>query len=197
MTSRFFAAFTDFTNAVTALPEAFIIVSGRTRTALSLPILPFVTSALLFPLKTNSSSPSLLATSSTAFLPALCRVFSYSFPGFPRPTITSAMVRILSRSEPVSIETCALQTVAYNARMSDTWKGLLKDLFTLVLLIVVVVIPIRMFVISPFVVDGDSMHPTFQNLDYLVIDELIYNFKSPERGDVIVFRYPGNPSVFS
>ncbi|TSC64109.1 MAG: signal peptidase I [Parcubacteria group bacterium Gr01-1014_91] len=80
--------------------------------------------------------------------------------------------------------------------MSDTWKGLLKDLFTLVLLIVVVVIPIRMFVISPFVVDGDSMHPTFQNLDYLVIDELIYNFKSPERGDVIVFRYPGNPSVF-
>lgn len=80
--------------------------------------------------------------------------------------------------------------------MSDTWKGLLKDLFTLVLLIVVVVIPIRVFVISPFVVDGESMHPTFGNLDYLIIDEILYNFKAPARGDVIVFRYPINPSVF-
>jgi signal peptidase I len=93
-------------------------------------------------------------------------------------------------------KTCAPETVAYNAPMSDTGKGLLKDLFTLAFLIIVVVIPIRVFIISPFVVDGESMHPTFENLDYLVIDELIYDFQSPARGDVIVFRYPGNPSVF-
>lgn len=80
--------------------------------------------------------------------------------------------------------------------MSDTWKGLLKDLFTLALLIVVVVIPIRLFVVSPFVVDGDSMYPTFENLDYLVIDEFLYRFRAPERGDVIVFRYPNDPSIF-
>jgi signal peptidase I len=80
--------------------------------------------------------------------------------------------------------------------MSDTGKGLLKDLFTLAFLIVVVVIPIRVFIISPFVVDGDSMHPTFQNLDYLIIDEIIYSFTSPARGDVVVFRYPLKPSVF-
>lgn len=80
--------------------------------------------------------------------------------------------------------------------MSDTWKGLLKDLFTLAFLVVVVVIPIRVFIASPFIVDGDSMHPTFKNLDYLIIDEFIYNFKTPSRGDVIVFRYPGNPSIF-
>lgn len=80
--------------------------------------------------------------------------------------------------------------------MSDTWKGLLKDLFTLAFLVVVVVIPIRVFIVSPFIVDGDSMHPTFKNLDYLIIDEFIYNFKTPSRGDVIVFRYPGNPSIF-
>jgi signal peptidase I len=80
--------------------------------------------------------------------------------------------------------------------MSDTGKGLLKDLFTLAFLIVVVVIPIRVFIISPFVVDGESMHPTFENLDYLIVDEAIYSLSSPVRGDVIVFRYPGNPSVF-
>ena len=80
--------------------------------------------------------------------------------------------------------------------MNDTWKGLLKDLFTLALLIVVVVIPIRLFVISPFIVDGESMHPTFENLNYLIVDELLYDFKAPARGEVIVFRYPENPSVF-
>jgi len=84
----------------------------------------------------------------------------------------------------------------YNAHMQDTGKGLLKDLFMLALLIVIVVIPIRVFVVSPFIVDGESMHPTFRNLDYLVVDELVYNFRSPERGDVIVFRYPNNPSIF-
>ena len=80
--------------------------------------------------------------------------------------------------------------------MKDTGKGLLKDLFTLAFLIVVVVIPIRVFIISPFVVDGASMHPTFENLDYLIVDEFIYYFRAPARGDVIVFRYPGNPSIF-
>ncbi len=81
-------------------------------------------------------------------------------------------------------------------RMNDSGKGLLKDLFTLALLIVIVVIPIRVFVASPFVVDGESMHPTFENLDYLIIDELVYDFHAPQRGDVIVFRYPNDPSIF-
>ncbi len=80
--------------------------------------------------------------------------------------------------------------------MKDTGKGLLKDLFTLAFLIIVVVIPIRVFIVSPFVVDGASMHPTFKHLDYLIIDEFLYYFKTPERGDVIVFRYPSNPSIF-
>ena len=72
----------------------------------------------------------------------------------------------------------------------------MKDLFTLALLIIVVVIPLRAFVVSPFVVDGESMHPTFENLDYLIVDELAYDFSAPARGDVIVFRYPGDPSIF-
>lgn len=80
--------------------------------------------------------------------------------------------------------------------MNDTGRGLVKDLFILALLIIIVVIPLRVFVVSPFVVDGESMHPTFENLDYLIVDELVYDFAKPARGDVIVFRYPKNPSIF-
>jgi signal peptidase I len=80
--------------------------------------------------------------------------------------------------------------------LQGTGKNLLKDIFILALLIIVVVVPIRLFVISPFVVDGESMEPTFQNLDYLIVDELAYDFHAPARGDVIVFRYPLDPSIF-
>ena len=40
------------------------------------------------------------------------------------------------------------------------------------------------------------MSPTFENLDYLIIDEISYRFIEPARGDVIVFHYPLNPSIF-
>jgi signal peptidase I len=72
----------------------------------------------------------------------------------------------------------------------------LKEIFTLVILAVLIVVPVRIFIAQPFVVEGLSMYPTFKDKDYLIIDEVSYRFSNPSRGDVIVFRYPGNPSVF-
>ena len=34
------------------------------------------------------------------------------------------------------------------------------------------------------------MDPSFENGDYLIIDEISYRFKAPERGEVIVFKFP-------
>ena len=64
----------------------------------------------------------------------------------------------------------------------------------IVLIALIIVVPIRVFVFQPFFVKGQSMEPNFHNSDYLIIDELTYRFKAPERGDVIVFKYPNNPS---
>ena len=74
--------------------------------------------------------------------------------------------------------------------------GALKEIATFIVLAVIIVLPIRLFVAQPFVVEGESMHPTFESGDYLIVDELTYHFAAPKRGDVIVFRYPGDPSVF-
>ena len=57
-------------------------------------------------------------------------------------------------------------------------------------------IPIRLFVAQPFIVSGASMVPTFQNGQYLIIDELTYHFQHPNRGDVVVFRYPKDKTQF-
>ena len=74
--------------------------------------------------------------------------------------------------------------------------GALKETLTFLILAVIIVVPIRLFIAQPFVVEGESMHPTFENADYLIVDELVYRFHTPQRGEVIVFRLPGDPNKF-
>lgn len=61
-------------------------------------------------------------------------------------------------------------------------------------IVLVVVIPFRLYVAKPFIVEGASMYPTFKNGHYLIVDEVTYRFKEPERGSVLVFKYPKDPS---
>jgi signal peptidase I len=61
-----------------------------------------------------------------------------------------------------------------------------------IVLAVVIVLPVRYFLIQPFNVVGASMQPNFENSDYLIIDELSYRFHEPVRGEVVVFHPPGN-----
>lgn len=48
---------------------------------------------------------------------------------------------------------------------------------------------IRYFLFKPFYVKGASMEPNFHESEYLIIDELSYRFREPERGEVIVFKH--------
>ncbi len=70
------------------------------------------------------------------------------------------------------------------------------ELIKIFLLAMVIIVPIRYFLVQPFFVRGASMEPTFLDGEYLVIDELSYRLREPERGEVIVFRYPQSPSQF-
>lgn len=68
------------------------------------------------------------------------------------------------------------------------------EILKIVIIALAIVIPIRYFLFQPFFVRGQSMEPNFENGDYLIIDELSYRFSDPKRGDVVVFKYPNNPS---
>ena len=59
-----------------------------------------------------------------------------------------------------------------------------------------IILPIRYYLVQPFFVKGASMEPSFEDGDYLLIDEISYRFSEPARGDVIVFRYPEDRSQF-
>ncbi|GMQ95124.1 MAG: signal peptidase I [Patescibacteria group bacterium] len=64
------------------------------------------------------------------------------------------------------------------------------------ILAILIVLPIRIYIAQPFIVNGSSMDPTFATGEYLIVDELSYRLGSPERGDVVILRYPRDPSKF-
>ena len=70
------------------------------------------------------------------------------------------------------------------------------DLVKILIIALVIIVPFRMFVAEPFVVAGSSMLPNFHNHDYLIIDRLSYITGNPRRGDVIVLKFPKDPSQF-
>ncbi|MFH1462646.1 MAG: signal peptidase I [bacterium] len=68
------------------------------------------------------------------------------------------------------------------------------EIAKIAIIALVIVVPIRYFVFQPFFVKGQSMEPNFENGDYLIVDEISYRFQDPQRGEVIVFKYPNDPS---
>lgn len=65
-----------------------------------------------------------------------------------------------------------------------------------VIVSLIIIFIVRSFVIQPFFVKGSSMEPNFEDGDYLIVNEIGYRFEEPKRGEVIIFRYPNDPSEF-
>lgn len=70
------------------------------------------------------------------------------------------------------------------------------EVIKVVLVSLAIVVPIRYFLIQPFSVKGESMMPNFQEGNYLIVDELSYRFNPPQRGDVVVFKFPYDKSQY-
>jgi len=75
-------------------------------------------------------------------------------------------------------------------------ESFLKEVLSFGAIALLIVLPIRIFIAQPFVVSGSSMDPTFENGQYLIVDQTTYHFNEPKRGDVVIFRYPKDPSKF-
>jgi len=74
--------------------------------------------------------------------------------------------------------------------------GVVDDVVKFALIALLIVLPIRIFIAQPFIVRGASMEPTFESNEYIIVDQLTYRFEEPERGDVIILKYPKDESVF-
>lgn len=69
-----------------------------------------------------------------------------------------------------------------------------KDWIISILIAVILAFFIRYFIVELYAVEGPSMRPTLLNGERLIVNKYIYRFNQPERGEIIVFRYPSDPS---
>jgi len=73
--------------------------------------------------------------------------------------------------------------------------------------VLLIVFLLRGFVVEPFRIPSGSMLPTLYIGDFILVNKFVYgirlpvidkkiiNISEPKRGDVVVFRYPRNPSI--
>lgn len=70
---------------------------------------------------------------------------------------------------------------------SESWEWIKAVAVALILAIV-----IRGFFFAPIVVDGQSMMPTLEHNDRMIVNKIGYNISEPDRFDIIVFHAPQN-----
>ncbi len=68
--------------------------------------------------------------------------------------------------------------------MSKSLKGILPYLIVLAIICIV-----KFFVVTPVRVTGDSMLPTLENKDIMILDRMHYRFSSIERFDIVVIHH--------
>jgi len=83
------------------------------------------------------------------------------------------------------------------------WVEYAKSFFPVIL----IVFFIRSFLVEPFKIPSGSMIPTLQVGDFILVNKFTYGLRlpiiskkivqlnDPQRGDVMVFHYPENPSI--
>ncbi len=70
----------------------------------------------------------------------------------------------------------------------------IKDWVISIIIAVVLAFFIRYFIVELYMVEGPSMRPTLINGERLVVNKFIYRLQEPKKGDIVVFRYPRDPS---
>lgn len=94
-------------------------------------------------------------------------------------------------------ETTAPETIPtfpdYTEKQTKTnWGNAARELVETVLLTLVIFFMIR-FAIENYRIEGYSMEPNFHDGQFLLVNKIQYLLAPPQRGDVIIFRYPLNP----
>lgn len=91
-------------------------------------------------------------------------------------------------------ETDAAQSIEEPAEAEPHWFGVMvREVVETVGLAVIIFLIIRIG-IQNYRIEGASMEPNFHDGEYLIVNKLAYRLGEYERGDVIVFKYPNDPS---
>jgi len=77
--------------------------------------------------------------------------------------------------------------------MNDKTKRLIREYLESIVVALILALVVRAFVVQAFKIPTGSMRPTLLEGDRILVNKFLYRFQEPERGDVIVFKYPEDP----
>lgn len=100
---------------------------------------------------------------------------------------SQAEVRFVSPYQPKAQNAPSVQDAG---TVVNSFFSVLFEIIKTIVVVGILALLLRVYIIQPFIVEGLSMSPTLDNNDYLLVDKLSYRFHEPQRGDVVVFRYP-------
>lgn len=72
-------------------------------------------------------------------------------------------------------------------------KSVLREVSESLIIAVVLALLIRTFMFQPFYIPTGSMEPNLMVQDHIIVNKVSYKLGEPERGDIVVFKYPVNP----
>lgn len=69
-------------------------------------------------------------------------------------------------------------------------KSWIRELIESIIIALILALIIRTFVVQAFKIPSGSMLNTLLVGDHILVNKFIYKFKDPQRGDIVVFRFP-------
>src|SRR5512133_3208194 len=69
-------------------------------------------------------------------------------------------------------------------------KSILREYVEAIAIAVLLALAIRSFIVQAFKIPSGSMIPTLLIGDHLLVNKLVYRFRLPARGEVVVFKFP-------
>jgi signal peptidase I len=64
-----------------------------------------------------------------------------------------------------------------------------------IVVVLALLVMVYLFIMSPQEIQGASMEPNFHNGEYILTNKVLYKFRDPIRGDVVIFKSPVNKEI--
>ena len=80
------------------------------------------------------------------------------------------------------------------SKQKTSWQDTVSDWLVSIIVAVALAFFIRTFIVEPYMVEGSSMYPTLVNHERLLVNKFTYFVSDPQKGEIIVFRYPKDES---
>ena len=79
-------------------------------------------------------------------------------------------------------------------KSGTSWQDTISDWLVSIIVAVALAFCIRTFIVEPYMVEGTSMYPTLESHERLIVSKYKYFFTDPQKGEIVVFRYPKDES---